>query len=749
MSAAPRRALAAAALVLGAGTVHAQSDAAPPAAPASAPQTLPAVRIEAQRDNPTEQRRHASAAKIVIGRDEIEQHGDATLGEVLRRLPGITLGGRPGRGGALRMRGMGGGYTQILVDGERAPPGFAVDQLSPDLVERIEILRAPTAETGTRAIAGTINIILREPLQARRDDWRASLADERGRVSAHAGWTRNGRFGGDGAEDDGGGTYTLTLGASDRRDRTDTVTRTTHTTPGTGEVLLDQEDTEASVSARRNLNLSARLNWRLGPGERLSLQPFVLAGRSRSRSEATLAAVGDAPDAPYATRLTSGGADYEIARLRMQWQTRLGRDTRGELNGHLGGYRSASDSLQRQFATDGMPVLVQASDTAIRDRSWSLTGKLMHSLVAGHSLVGGWELAAVRRTENATTRVAVAALPGDFGADVQARTRRDALYLQDEWDPAPDWSAYAGVRAETIRTRSAGAAEAVENRSRVVSPLAHLVWRYAAPQRDQLRLSLTQSYRPPGTASLIGVPALNTLYPAPGGNVASAPDRAGNPPLRPEVANGIDLAWERYLHAGGVVAVNLFHRRIRDLIRNVTELEDVPWADEPRWVSRPRNLGKARTSGIELDAKIRLDEWRAGLPPTQLRLNLALYRSQVDGVPGPDNRIDQQPAASGNLGADHRFAGTPWSMGATLALTPAYRTQLTELQSQRTGRRRVLDAYLLYQFGPGTRLRLSLANLEPRDSVSESIVLQDDQRQWVHRTGRTDLATRLQLELRV
>lgn len=91
----------------------------------------------------------------------------------------------------------------------------------------------------------------------------------------------------------------------------------------------------------------------------------------------------------------------------------------------------------------------------------------------------------------------------------------------------------------------------------------------------------------------------------------------------------------------------------------------------------------------------------------------------------------------------------PWSLGGSVVLTPACRTQLTELQSQWTGQRRVIDAYLLHRAEPGTRLRLSLANLEPRDSVSESTVLQDDQRQSVRSTGCTDPTLRLQLELRV
>ena len=49
------------------------------------------------------------------------------------------------------MRGMGGGYTQILVDGEPMGRGFSMDSIPPEQIERIEIMRAPTAETGARA----------------------------------------------------------------------------------------------------------------------------------------------------------------------------------------------------------------------------------------------------------------------------------------------------------------------------------------------------------------------------------------------------------------------------------------------------------------------------------------------------------------------------------------------------------------------------------------------------------------------
>lgn len=733
------RGLALGLLVLGGGALA--QGAAPPATPASAPEArLPAVEIRSRRDDPVEQRRQSSAAKIVVGREEIEQYGDTSLGEVLRRLPGVTLGGRPGRGGEVRLRGMGGGYTQILVDGERTPPGFSLEQLSRDLVERIEILRAPTAETGTRAIAGTINIVLREPLQRRRDELRGTVTVEDGLPSPHASWTRERSFG------DGHGLST-TLNASRSHQRNDTASRRRFEDPGAAEPALDLAGEDHATSLRHNLNLATRIQWRLGPGEQAGLQPFLLASRSTNRGDGTLAAL--AGEAPYATRASEGSSSYRVARLAGHLTRRVAPETRLELRGQLGGFGYDSRSALRQADADGSPRLEQASDLTLRDRSASLTGKLLVGLGEGHALVGGAELETVRRTENTVTLVDGVVQEGDFGIDVQARTQRHALYLQDEWDPAPGWSAYLGLRAETLRTRSDNGVSPVDSRHTVVSPLAHVVWRYAAPKRDQLRASLTQSWRAPSLANLLTVPALDTLYPVPGGNVASSPDRTGNPALKPEIAHGIDVAWERYLPGGGVVSVNVFHRRIRDVIRTVTLREEVPWADVPRWVARPRNLGRATAQGLEFDGRFRLDEWQRDWPGVALRLNLSLYRSDVDSVPGPDNRIDQQPPASGNLGADWRLPGSGWTLGGTLGWTPAYRTRLTELAAQSLGRRRVIDAYALWQASPSTRWRLGLSNLVPEDSLNTSSVRQGEQLQTLRSAGRNQLAASLQLEVKL
>jgi len=329
------------------------------------------------------------------------------------------------------------------------------------------------------------------------------------------------------------------------------------------------------------------------------------------------------------------------------------------------------------------------------------------------------------------------------------KVRRTAAYLQDEWDPNPNWATSLGVRWEAIDTRSLAETNPVDNRSSVVNPLAHVVWRFAAPRRDQVRASLTQSYRPPTTQNLVGRPRLNALYPVPGPNTATSADIAGNPALKPEVANGLELAYERYLESNGVVSANLFTRRIRDVIRTVTALEEVSWADAPRWVTRPQNLGRAVTSGVELDAKFSLREFVRDWPAVNVRVNASFYRSSVDGIPGPDNRLAGQPDMTANAGADYRFRGSPLSVGGSVNWTPAYDIRVAADQLERIRRKVVTDAYLLWHVDSATRLRLTVASTSPRDFQTNNTFYTGEELQQVVDTRRGHLVTGLRLEMRL
>ena len=742
----------------GSASAPAEPAADKPAAPtAGTAATAPAasrVEITGGRESDANQRRQSTAAKIVIGREEIEKFGDSTLGEVLRRLPGVTTPGAPGRGGPPRMRGLGAGYTQLLIDGQRMPPGFSLEQLSPEQVERIEILRAPTAETGARAIAGTINIITREGFRRRLNDLRLGFGYENGQFTPGMNWSHN----------DSAGPLTYTLAASAFRNWRDADLRIETDTEdlASGALLRSQSETVHSEERRRGVNLNSRLQWRLSDrGDMLLLMPSVFHAENHSdRSFALQQSLGATP-ADYDFGQTAADSRFTSLRLNGQWRQVLGSGPRVELNGGAGSWHSVNSSLRQVFRTGASVPLGLTDDSGdTRERSLNMTFKLSGLLGGGgsgaaaggneHSLVAGGEVEAVNRRENRTTLQNGLPQLIDFGDDLEARSLRVAAYLQDEWNLSPNWSVHAGLRWEAIRTRGeATNRPAPENRSSVVTPLLHAVWKPDPKSRDQLRMSLTRSYRSPGLGDLIARPRLSSRFPAGGANDAVNPDRAGNPDLKPELAIGIDLAVERYLPQGGVLSANLFRRNISDLMRTVTALETVSWSPVPRFVARRQNVGDAVTQGIELEAKFRLDQLVTGAPGIELRNNLSFFNSKVAGVNGPDNRLDQQAKMSANAGADWRIRGTPLTIGGNLNWVPGYRTQVADDQAVSVGGKRVYDAYGLWTFNPAVALRLLASNLAAPEYASSLAIDTGGLRETARTYTTTYVNWQLRLELKL
>lgn len=707
-----------------AGMVGAQTSAASPAAPTETPAASQRVEINGARQSDVEQRRRSTAAKIVVGREEIEQFGDATVGDILKRLPGVSLQGTPGRGGQIRMRGLGNGYTQILLDGERVQGGLSLDSINPDQIERIEIIRAPTAETGARAIGGTINIVTREGFTRRLNDLKVTAGWEHGHLQPGASWSRDDRF--------GSMDYNLSVSGqtSDRED----ASRVHTEAPG-----IDRTRDLASREWRQSLHLTSRLQWRGDAGSSLMLMPLWVQSDATGRNASTYQPALQGT-LPYLSSQGESRSHFALGRLNGQWRTGLG-EGRLELRGGLGEARSNSHNQRTERAVEALGGLDGWHDdhTSAQEHTLSLNGKYTRLLEGDHSLVAGAELDQGRREESRDQRLNGQLINPDADADLQARSLRSALYAQDEWSLSPNWAAHAGLRWEGIVTRgtlSDGAA--AENRSSVWSPLMHAVWKPDPKGQDQLRISLTRSYRAPTLGNLMGGTVLAAS------NSPTTPDRQGNPDLKPELATGVDVAVERYLPAGGLLSVNLFQRHIQDLMRTLTTAQTQP-DGSVRYVAQPRNLGMALTRGVELEAKFRLNAVWETAPALDLRSNLSVFQSRVDGVPGPDNRLDQQPGATANLGADYRLPGWPLTLGGGLNWTPGYTTRLSDTQWVSQAGKRVIDAYLLWQLEPNTRLRLSASNLAPQH-YDTSLGVED--------TTETTRATtvvswRLQLEMKL
>ncbi len=104
----------------------------------------------------------------VITREDIALSLATDLSELLRFQAGIDIGrnGGPGQATSVFLRGTESNHTLVLIDGVRMNPGTiggaAVQNISPEMIERIEIVKgARSALFGTDAIGGVINVITR------------------------------------------------------------------------------------------------------------------------------------------------------------------------------------------------------------------------------------------------------------------------------------------------------------------------------------------------------------------------------------------------------------------------------------------------------------------------------------------------------------------------------------------------------------------------------------------------------------
>ncbi|HJV03049.1 MAG TPA: TonB-dependent receptor [Burkholderiaceae bacterium] len=665
------------------------------------------VTVSGGRASDMDERRRATAAKQVYGREELDRNGDTSLADVLKRLPGVTIGGRPGRGGDIRMRGLGSGYTQILVNGERPPAGFAMDSLSPDQVERVEIMRGPVAEHSTRAIAGTINIILRDGYQLKDKQLKLTDTVEQGRHAPNVSLTVPGKV--------GSLTYLLTGTVFENRQH-DHNTIAYQDTDAAGDVLREQRETDDSRRKARGIHLSPRLSYKFDGGDQLNFQPFLMSLRSDTTATSVLdQSIGQQPP-EYVTAATRSHADNTFMRGFGNWVHKLEGASKLDVKFGFGLGHSSSDALRLQYDGAGQESNRFTDSDSTRDRSASSGGKYSTPLGKDHTLAAGWDVEASHREQTKTSldKNGVAQFD-DSGDNLSADTRRYAVFAQDEWDITPQWSAYAGLRWEGITTTSRRASGDVHNTSSVLSPLLHGVWRIPGHERDQLRASLTKSYKAANVQDLIALPYL--AHP----NNATHPDRVGNPDLKPELATGLDLAYEHYLGRSGIVSVSGFVRDIDNLIRRTLTSYDTPQG--PHYVSTPSNVGHARTSGIELEAKFQLVELFDDAPAVDIRSNYSRFWSSVDGIPGPNNRLDQQAKQTANVGVDYHLKQWPLTVGGSVNWTPATVIQTSLTQQVSTGRKRAFDAYALWKVDSRKQLRISASNLAPLDSLSGNVVM--------------------------
>ena len=137
-------------------------------------------------------------ALSVVTEDDFRTYHYATVDEALRNLPGVEIrrSGSLGKISNISIRGANANQVQVLVDGVRvkSPTLGQVDlsDLSPDLIDRIEIIRGPQSTLyGADAIGGVVNIITKKgtgPFQASVQQEAGNYDTLQSRVQASGAW---------------------------------------------------------------------------------------------------------------------------------------------------------------------------------------------------------------------------------------------------------------------------------------------------------------------------------------------------------------------------------------------------------------------------------------------------------------------------------------------------------------------------------------------------------------------------------
>jgi len=155
---------------------------APVAAGAQEQKSVEPVVVTATKvETPAEQ---IGASITVVDGEDFQTYLYPSVDEALRSVPGVDIrrSGAYGKTSSISIRGANANQVQVLVDGVRVKSptlGQAdLSDLSPDLIERIEIIRGPQSTLyGADAIGGVVNIITR---RGTGRPWQASVQQEVG-----------------------------------------------------------------------------------------------------------------------------------------------------------------------------------------------------------------------------------------------------------------------------------------------------------------------------------------------------------------------------------------------------------------------------------------------------------------------------------------------------------------------------------------------------------------------------------------
>lgn len=737
-----RRALPSLVLLAGGATAMAQ-----PAADPKDATELDAVKVEGAivyRD-----RTEATAPVLSYDLSYFERFEPLTVGDMLKRVPSVAFLSDVLEYDGVRLRGLDSAYTQILINGERVPGAgfdrsFFVDRIPAELVERIEIVRSASADRSGDAIAGTLNIVLRDGYALdggyirlgglHYDDgvnrgvggvvWGGQAGPGQLLIGANTQGRRNPKDKFSQRFDAPGGTLDNTEVQTDVRSGTDSSFTSSYSMPlGSGQfdlnafyVRTERVQDEDSIEYRSGIENNANLLT-------LNDNDIDIDTRNWSFSGGW---VGDAWGGENKLRLGYAGFDDE--QFEFEDETEYLRDSNPfPEDDRYTGDREFRDLDDREFSAKfshergsdelrwkvGMEYVSKDRDT---------------SILADRNRITIPNAPAARPT-----------IPGDFGPYLAVPGGVNTIE-EDRYDPFVklegesgniEWE--TGLRYQYTETTIIDDTVDSADRSKNTSegqwlPSAHLRWNLS--ETDRITASLARTMRRPD---------FNQITPALLETELGDNDLLGNPELASETALGFDLGYEHRLGRDGVFGVNFFYRDISDLIE-VASTGVEGSEGEGTLVLQPRNTGDGKVWGLEFDLSTPLTVFN--MENTGVFFNYSWLDSEIEDVFG-ERQFNSQSDYVFNVG----FIQELPEWGASFGVT--YRKQ-GEALGRIVGEEVVttygadIEAFVEKRFGEHFTLRLTGSNLDDAakdevfrkfNTIDEQLALEYDEYELETETG--------------
>lgn len=660
-------------------------------------------------------RTDTTAPVLSYDQEYFQRFEPVSAGDAMKRVPSVTFLSDVLESDGARLRGLDPAYTQILINGEQVPGAnadrsFFVDRIPAELIERIEIVRSPSANRSGDALAGSLNIVLRD-----------AYSLDGGYVRGGAAYYDDGKWAGSfglvwGGEV-GPGRLLVGLGLQERRAPKEKLSKRFDEPKGT----LENIEVQTDVRDGTDYSFNASYEVNVGGGD-LTLDAFFVR-TDRLQDEDSIEYRSGLKN--NANLLTINDNDLDILTDNYSLRGKYEFDLLGGKTKLKVGYAAIVDDQfefedEFEYLRDGIPFpeddrfTRDTVQTDLTDEEW--TGEFSHKRDFGavemeFGLQGKTKTRDLRivefraRTTIPNLPAPRPTLPGapvlrsDTNVEIE-ETRIDPYLMFSGEAGAFRWE--GGLRFETTDTTITDNSLGVPAADRVNEKdygilLPSVNARINVGEDGRVNLSAARTVRRPNFDQIQPVTLIEEF---------GDDDFQGNPDLEPETAWGFDVGYEHRLGKQGVVGLNFFYRDVTDLIETVNtgvEGDGGPGT----FVYSIDNVGDGKVWGIEFDLSTPLTFM--GLENTGVFFNYSWLDSEITDFAG-DRKFNNQSDYVFNVGVIQDIPSWNAAFGIT------YRKQgdalsRVELEEVKTTYDGDLEIFVEKRFGKNFVLRLTGQNL--------------------------------------